>query len=348
LTPPKPARDEIRPNRVTLLIASAVALLCAGAAAASAQTVAPPPDEEGTTTTTEEQPTAEPSDGSGEAPATQIDEEPGSGDAATGSGEETGEGTKQRRAMRLELENTKPRHIYFYGKREARFAYKYTGAQSADLRIEVVKKKTGDVVKTIKKDNVPSGEKQRVSWNGKEDGGGYFRKGRFFFRVETQDGAALARKRADGKREFEIHPAIFPVRGRHQYWDGYGAGRGHQGQDVGANCGTKLVAAEPGKVALKAYDGGGYGYYVIINVRGQRRADVYGHLQRKASVRQGQRVKTGEVLGRVGATGNASGCHLHFEVWEGAYYRGGAPVDPMPYLAAWKRSSKRAAIRQSR
>ena len=41
---------------------------------------------------------------------------------------------------------------------------------------------------------------------------------------------------------------IFPVRGPHQYWDGLGAGRGHMGQDIGAACKTKVVAAHGGKV----------------------------------------------------------------------------------------------------
>src|SRR3954452_164913 len=44
---------------------------------------------------------------------------------------------------------------------------------------------------------------------------------------------------------------VFPVRGRHEYWDGFGAGRHHEGVDVGARCRTKLVATEAGRVQYK-------------------------------------------------------------------------------------------------
>ena len=60
------------------------------------------------------------------------------------------------------------------------------------------------------------------------------------------------------------------------------------------------------------------------------------HLRERASVRKGQRVAAGDLLGRVGDTGNASACHLHFEVWSNpGYYQGGHPLDPEPFLRGW-------------
>jgi len=56
---------------------------------------------------------------------------------------------------------------------------------------------------------------------------------------------------------------------------------------------------------------------VVINGRGTRRDYMYAHLKRRASVRVGERVAVGDVIGKVGQTGNASGCHLHFELWRG-------------------------------
>ena len=56
---------------------------------------------------------------------------------------------------------------------------------------------------------------------------------------------------------------------------------------------------------------------------------MYAHLQKPAMVTKGQQVTTGQQVGNVGETGNASGCHLHFEIWVGAgWYTGGNPIDP--------------------
>ena len=45
---------------------------------------------------------------------------------------------------------------------------------------------------------------------------------------------------------------------------------------------------------------------------------------------------TGQSIGDVGMTGDATACHLHFEMWGGpGWYTGGAPIDPLPFLKAW-------------
>lgn len=144
-----------------------------------------------------------------------------------------------------------------------------------------------------------------------------------------------------------IPDAVFPVRGSYSYWDGFGASRGHQGVDVGARCGTPLVAALPGKVTRRATHSAA-GHYVVIKVKGLNADIVYMHLAGPAQVRPGQSVGTGQPVGAVGDSGNASGCHLHFEYWIGRYWRGGSPVDPMPHLREWEgdrrpRRSRRSA-----
>jgi murein DD-endopeptidase MepM/ murein hydrolase activator NlpD len=59
------------------------------------------------------------------------------------------------------------------------------------------------------------------------------------------------------------------------------------------------------------------------------------HLRDAPLVHTGQRVYTGQLIGFVGETGDASVCHLHFEVWQGAWWNGGHTVDPLPSLKAW-------------
>jgi murein DD-endopeptidase MepM/ murein hydrolase activator NlpD len=144
---------------------------------------------------------------------------------------------------------------------------------------------------------------------------------------------------------FTFVGAIFPVRGRHGYGDaanGFGAGRAghsHQGQDVLAKCGTPLVAAVGGVVRTRAVQSLA-GNYVVIDDPITKRSFVYAHLRTPAIVRPGQRVSAGDPIGVVGETGDATTCHLHFELWTApGWYAGGQPIDPLATLKAWDRTS---------
>jgi murein DD-endopeptidase MepM/ murein hydrolase activator NlpD len=118
---------------------------------------------------------------------------------------------------------------------------------------------------------------------------------------------------------------LFPLPAPHQYGDGFGAGRNHKGQDVFSRCGRKLIAVESGKVQTSAYHSAA-GNYIVLDVDGSGKDFAYMHLQEKAIPREGSRVARGEKIGNVGDTGNASGCHLHFEMWTSpGYYQGGEP-----------------------
>jgi murein DD-endopeptidase MepM/ murein hydrolase activator NlpD len=138
---------------------------------------------------------------------------------------------------------------------------------------------------------------------------------------------------------------VFPIRGAHDYGSGgagFGSGRAghsHQGHDVFARCGTPLVAARGGKVQVSSYHPAG-GNYVVIDGDGTGADYVYMHLAQRSPFRKGDKVVTGQRIGSVGDTGNARGCHLHFELWTApGYYEGGRPVDPLRALKAWDRAS---------
>jgi len=128
---------------------------------------------------------------------------------------------------------------------------------------------------------------------------------------------------------------VFPVRGPHQYWDGLGAGRGHQGQDIGAACKTKIVAAHGGKVIERSGSGpeGAAGNYLIIYDKTTNRTHIYMHLYNPPAVGQGAAVTTRQFIGKVGQTGRATGCHLHFELRTGSGW--GKVLDPTPSLKYW-------------
>jgi murein DD-endopeptidase MepM/ murein hydrolase activator NlpD len=77
-------------------------------------------------------------------------------------------------------------------------------------------------------------------------------------------------------------------------------------------------------------------------IDGARTAVDYGymHLRAPALVKEGERVRTGQVIGYVGDTGDASACHLHMELWTApGWYAGGHPYDPLPSLHSWDRTS---------
>lgn len=101
-------------------------------------------------------------------------------------------------------------------------------------------------------------------------------------------------------------------------------GRPHEGIDIRARKGTRIRAAESGKVIHSGWLGD-YGKVVIIKHPGQYRS-VYAHAS-KLHVRRGQFVDRGQRIAEVGTTGKSTGPHLHFEI-----RRGESPRDPMLYL----------------
>lgn len=115
---------------------------------------------------------------------------------------------------------------------------------------------------------------------------------------------------------FRIHPI-------------FGNRRLHAGTDYAAPSGTPVVAAGSGVVSTAGIMGG-YGNVVMIShvIDGKTYTTLYAHLS-SMSVSSGQVVNQGDVIGRVGSTGNSTGPHLHFEVHPGGYKN---PENPMNYL----------------
>lgn len=112
---------------------------------------------------------------------------------------------------------------------------------------------------------------------------------------------------------YRIHP-IYKVR------------KLHTGMDFSAPVGTPIYATGDGTVSNDSRVGGsGYGNYVVIN-HGYGYQTLYGHMS-KVSVRRGQKIKRGEIIGYVGNTGTSTAPHLHYEV-----IRNGKKVNPINYF----------------
>lgn len=138
-------------------------------------------------------------------------------------------------------------------------------------------------------------------------------------KVQEQSYEQIVRKYEYNRAFFSALPALKPM-------DGYystkefglrmhpvlGIFKTHTGLDIVADVGTPVSAAGDGVVTMAGQSGGGYGTLIVIN-HGYGYQSLYAHLS-AVMVRDGQRVKRGDIIARSGRTGLVSGPHLHYEV----------------------------------
>jgi murein DD-endopeptidase MepM/ murein hydrolase activator NlpD len=123
-----------------------------------------------------------------------------------------------------------------------------------------------------------------------------------------------------------------------------GGARVHDAIDIMADEGTPVIAATDGTVEKLFLSEGGGGITAYVRSPDQRWSYYYAHLQGYApGLAEGQKVRRGQVIGRVGHTGNANpeGSHLHFAINQmraGEKWHQGTPINPYPLLAG-KRTS---------
>jgi murein DD-endopeptidase MepM/ murein hydrolase activator NlpD len=241
------------------------------------------------------------------------------------------------------------RRAFFDAERPAKVSYMVHGTAPAQVVVELLRVRDGAVVARWDAGTVPPEVPQSVAWDGTADGL-VQRPGRYSFRVSAISPTGVRAVNAQAPpAEPEPDPAEFvflrhefPIRGPHGYGEsgaGFGGGRGHQGHDVFAACGTPLVAARGGVVKFEQYHSRA-GHYIVIDGEETGVDYAYMHLRDASPVDVGDRVRTGEPIGYVGDTGSASACHLHIEMWSApGWYSGGHPFDPLPSLLDWDERS---------
>jgi murein DD-endopeptidase MepM/ murein hydrolase activator NlpD len=252
----------------------------------------------------------------------------------------------------LETGTSTPRVVFLGAKDLVRFSLRVAGAENASAAVTLVRQSTGAAVASWSVP-APPGQIVSVDWDGKVNGKAA-PAGRYAFSAAVSVGAgpvassAVAKAGSTASRDaFDLYGFVFPVRGKHNFGQGgarFGArraGHTHQGQDVMAACGTKLVAARGGTVMFSRFQSAA-GNFIVIRPDAVGDAPIgdqaYMHLITKSPFNIGDHVYSGQPIGNVGRTGDATACHLHFEEWTGAIWQSKF-FDPLPDLLAWDQVS---------
>jgi murein DD-endopeptidase MepM/ murein hydrolase activator NlpD len=158
--------------------------------------------------------------------------------------------------------------------------------------------------------------------------------------AQATDGSAEARKltqsaqlianrtaKADAAKAEASRPKfVKPAEGA--FTSGFGArwGTTHYGVDIAGVFGSPIRAVTDG-VVIEAGAASGFGLWVRIQ-HADGTVSIYGHVD-SFSVREGQKVKAGDQIARMGNRGQSTGTHLHFEIWDSS----GRKMNPLPWLA---------------
>jgi len=103
----------------------------------------------------------------------------------------------------------------------------------------------------------------------------------------------------------------------------------HLGTDLAAPAGTPIHAVHAGTVAVVKYEAGGGGNYIVIN-HGGGIFSAYMHMNARSPLNVGASVQTGQTIGFVGRTGDATGNHAHFEIHQGLWHK----ISPAAFMRA--------------
>ncbi|GAA0871402.1 M23 family metallopeptidase [Gangjinia marincola] len=152
--------------------------------------------------------------------------------------------------------------------------------------------------------------------------------------VQSKSLDEIAQLASEKEDLLEAIPAIQPVQNKDlsRMASGYGMRmhpilkyrRMHNGMDFTAPTGTPIYATGNGVVKRNTANSGGYGNLIVID-HGFGYETFYAHLS-KSSVKNGQKITRGEIIGYIGNTGLSAGPHLHYEV-----HKNGVPINPVNF-----------------
>ncbi|WP_406726680.1 M23 family metallopeptidase [Streptomyces sp. GD-15H] len=137
---------------------------------------------------------------------------------------------------------------------------------------------------------------------------------------------AEAERLAELARQYALPTSSYTVSSTFGQAGAYWSSGQHTGLDFAAPTGTLIKAVHTGTITSAGWDGS-YGYKTVLTL--DDGTEIWYAHQSSISVSVGQQVTTGDVIGRVGSTGNSTGAHLHLEVHPGGSASG---IDPLAWL----------------
>lgn len=203
--------------------------------------------------------------------------------------------------------------------------------------------RAGDSFDLIYEELFLNGEKVK---NGKIIAANFFNRGKRFTAIHyenstdqrgyyTENGASVRKEFSRTPVDFARISSRFNLRRKHPILHKF---RAHKGVDYAASRGTPVKATGDGKVIL-AGTKGGYGRTVILQ-HGQKYTTLYAHLNKYGrGIRNGKRVRQGQVIGYIGSSGMATGPHLHYEFRVSGVHRNPLTVE-LPRAGALKGKEK--------
>ncbi|MFI9823335.1 M23 family metallopeptidase [Streptomyces sp. NPDC052013] len=141
-----------------------------------------------------------------------------------------------------------------------------------------------------------------------------------------------ARKKAEAERlaelakQYALPTSSYTITSTFGQAGAYWSSGQHTGLDFAAPTGTLIKAVHTGTITSAGWDGS-YGYKTVLTL--EDGTEIWYAHQSSISVSVGQKVNTGDVIGRVGSTGNSTGAHLHLEVHPEGSSSG---IDPLAWL----------------
>ena len=172
-------------------------------------------------------------------------------------------------------------------------------ATATDVRVEVVNRETKEVVDDLR----PGRRRARTPTTSPPGTGGRptaapAADGDYRFELGSAGGGRTVATTSDS--QFGYHRYRFPLDARHTYGDGFGAGRGHEGQDVFAKCGTPIHAVRGGRVQANDVPVRRRATTSSSTARAPARLRSTRTWSRRSPLREGARVRTGQLIGDVG------------------------------------------------